>query len=301
MSLLRPQPRSAMPPQAAILRLYLALVLLCYVSAHPLHPEMNVALDRGLGGLFGDDEDPLPEAPSSPETEKALPKRPHLPSIATEGLGGLLTAEGDILKASGIQTTTSSASRSASTLASGAATTPFTATTSSSSSTIPSPTTMPGDTKQPSSSPGSEATEWKVIGIAAVSIGLIAGVILSILFFDSWWGFLLALVGKKNKGGTEDLVPDWANRDWEVKIASEDGHRYPTLASLESMTKKHDLTGTSPLISPTSDDARHSHSLVPTLPPPLYVPGSDPHPLEPLFRRPSASNRPVPHESMFLP
>ncbi|KAF7337495.1 ABC transporter protein [Mycena sanguinolenta] len=289
-----------MPPQATILRFYLTLVLLCYISARPLHPEMNAALDRGLGSLFGDDEDPLPEVPSSPETEKALPKRPHLPTIATEGLGGLLTAEGDILKVSSVQITTSSASRSASTFTSGAAITPFTATTSSSSSTsFPSPTMTPSDTKQASSSPGSEATEWKVIGIAAVSIGLIAGVILSILFFDSWWGFLLALVGKKKRGGTEDLVPDWANRDWEVKIASEDGHRYPTLASLESMTKKQDLTGTSPLISPTSDDARHSHSLVPTLPPPLYLPGGDPHPLEPLFRRPSASNRPVPHELVF--
>ncbi|KAJ7269433.1 hypothetical protein B0H12DRAFT_1095814 [Mycena haematopus] len=287
-----------MAPQTMILRLSLALVLLCRVSAHPLHPEMNAALVRGLGDLFGG-EDPL--VPSDPETEKTLPKRPHLPSVATVDLGGLVTAEGNIIKVSvsSVQTTTSSASRPASTLTSVAAITPFpTTTSSSSSSSSPSATITPGDTKEASSSP-EEATKWKVIGIAAVSIGLIAGVMLSIVFFDSWWGFLLALAGKKKKGGTEDLVLDWANRDWEMKIASEDGHRYPTLASLESMKKKQDLTGTSPLMSPT--DVRHPHNLVPTRPPSLYLPAVDPHPLEPLFRRPSASNRPVPHELVFHP
>ncbi|KAF8215910.1 hypothetical protein K438DRAFT_1799695 [Mycena galopus ATCC 62051] len=288
-----------MPPPTTILRLYLALILLCHVSAHPLRREMNAGLDRGLGGLFGDDSDPL--VPSDPETEKALPKRPHLPTIATEGIDELLTAEGNIIKTtSSAQTTASSASRSASILTSGTAITQLSTTTSSSSSTsFPSPypptITSTATKEAPSASSFGASNEWKVIGITAVSIGLIAGIMLSIVFFDSMWRFLLALVGKRKKGGTEDLIPDWANRDWEVKIASEDGHRYPTLGSLESMTKQQDLTGTSPLISPALD-ARHSHSLVPTLPPSIYSPSVDPHPLDPLFRRPSASNRCLPRE-----
>jgi hypothetical protein len=119
---------------------------------------------------------------------------------------------------------------------------------------------------------------------------------LSIVFFDSWWGFLLALVGKKKKDGREDMVPDWAGRDWEFKIASEDGHRYPTLASLESMTRpKEDLNPTSPLMSPSPNP----HLVL--RPPSLYLPVVDPHPLEPLFRRPSATNRPMLHDPMYRP
>ncbi|KAF7347592.1 hypothetical protein MVEN_01516100 [Mycena venus] len=199
---------------------------------------MNAGLDRGLGGLFGGGEDADPPVPTDPETNNVLPKHPHLPTIAPEGLGGLFTTS----EASSVQATISSASRSASTFASGAAISQFSTTTSSSSSTsFPSPTVTIGATKETSNAPSGEAAQWKVIGIAAVSIGLVAGIMLSIVFFDAWWGFLLALVGKKKKAGTEDLVPDWANRDWEFKVASEDGHRYPTLASLETMTKKQEL------------------------------------------------------------
>ncbi|KAJ7897163.1 hypothetical protein B0H14DRAFT_2677164 [Mycena olivaceomarginata] len=277
--------------KAPILGLYLALFLLCHVLAHPLHPEMNAALDGGLGGLFGG-EDPL--APAEPETDKALPKHPHLPPIPTPALGGLFTTEEHTSKSPSVQATVSTASRSVSTLASGAATTQFSTTTSTSSSaSSPSPATPTGATKEAASSPAGDTSKWKFIGIAALGIGVVAGIMLSIVFFDAWWGFLLALVGKKKKDGTEDLVPDWANRDWEFKIASQVGHRYPTLASLESMTKKQDLTGT-PLMSPPA-----SHSLVPSRPPSLYLPAVDPHPLEPLFRRPSATNRPVPQDPMF--
>ncbi|KAJ7492338.1 hypothetical protein FB451DRAFT_985080, partial [Mycena latifolia] len=161
----------------------------------------------------------------------------------------------------------------------------ITATLISPSMSNPSATVAIGVTKQAPNTPPGEAAEWKVIGIAAVSIGLIAAVMLSIVFFDSWWGFLRALVGKRKKeGGTEDMIPDWARRDWEFKIASEDGHRYPTLSSLESMTKpKQDPTSASPLMS-MSPDPRH---LGPMRPPSLYMPVEDPHPLDPLFRRPS--------------
>ncbi|KAF9055855.1 hypothetical protein BJ165DRAFT_1521824 [Panaeolus papilionaceus] len=92
----------------------------------------------------------------------------------------------------------------------------------------------PGDT------PPAELTEWKVIGVAVISVTLIAIIILSVTFFDSWWGFLRAVVLGKNKGGNETLLPDPEQRSWEFKLASEDGHRYPTMESLESIAKEKD-------------------------------------------------------------
>lgn len=42
------------------------------------------------------------------------------------------------------------------------------------------------------------------------------------------------------KHGGEELVPDWEKRSWEFRLASEDGHRYPTMSSLESIAKEKD-------------------------------------------------------------
>ncbi|KAJ7170193.1 hypothetical protein C8R46DRAFT_226472 [Mycena filopes] len=291
-----------MPPRT-IFRLCLALGLLSYGLAHPLHQEANAALNRGLGGLLGGaEDDPLP--PSDPELDPPAQKHPHLTFVSTERLAGLFTTARNpntatsTVPATIATGTATDSSRTTSTLASGSAFTPSpTATFISLSTNMPSPTITIGVTKQAPSTPPAEATEWKVIGIAVVSIALIAGVMLAFIYFDA----VLALVGMKRKDrGTEDMIPDWAGRDWEFKIASEDGHRYPTLASLESITKsKQELAGP---MSPLSANSRHMispipdlHSLVPTRPPSLYLPAVDPHPLEPLLRRPSASNRPVLH------
>ncbi|KAJ7675322.1 hypothetical protein B0H17DRAFT_1207697 [Mycena rosella] len=268
--------------------------LLCYVLSHPLRQKTNAGLYRGLGDLLGGgDENPLIPSPSEPEMDTALPQPHHLTIIPSEGLGGLFTVAGN--KGSSIQATAPSASRTISTLDLTAPNSQSTiATTTSPSTNIPSPTMTTGVTKQAPSMPPAEAAQWKVIGIASVGIGLVAAVMLSIVYFDSWWGFLRALVGKKRKeGGTEDLVPDWARRDWEFKIASEDGHRYPTPSSLEFMAKpKQDPAPVGPLMS-VSPDPRH---LIPMRPPSLYIPTLDPHPLEALFRRPSASSYLVPHD-----
>jgi hypothetical protein len=89
----------------------------------------------------------------------------------------------------------------------------------------------------PATPPG-EATEWKVIGIAVIAIAFITTVVLTVTFFDSWWGFLRAIfLGDKHNGGDEKLVPDWDKRSWEYNLSIEDGHRYPTMASLESIVK----------------------------------------------------------------
>jgi hypothetical protein len=118
-----------------------------------------------------------------------------------------------------------------------------------------SPVFLPGDPSNipPSSNPiitgfgdvsatrPAELTEWKVIGIGVITVTLIAILVLSISFFDSWWGFLCAVCcGKKTDGGEgeETMVPDGERlrKSWEFKLANEDG-RYPTLSSMESITK----------------------------------------------------------------
>ncbi|KAF9454186.1 hypothetical protein P691DRAFT_810911 [Macrolepiota fuliginosa MF-IS2] len=89
-----------------------------------------------------------------------------------------------------------------------------------------------------------ETLQWKVIGIGIITVGLIATVILSVIFFNSWWNFLCDLCGcgKRRRGtqGEENMVPDWEKRDWEFKLANEDGHRYPTMSSLGDIAKDRD-------------------------------------------------------------
>lgn len=116
-----------------------------------------------------------------------------------------------------------------------------TATPSTTHSLTPTPTTtaITNSIKisQASSMPPAEAAQWKVIGLVVICITFVGTLILSVVFFDSWWGFLRAMVcGRKRDGGAEDLVPDWDKRSWEVKLANEDGHRYPTIGSLEQVT-----------------------------------------------------------------
>lgn len=86
------------------------------------------------------------------------------------------------------------------------------------------------------------------------------------------------------------MIPDWEKRSWEFKLSSEDGHRYPTLASLESISKeKHDIQNdgiASPFTQPPGLSPEPQH-LSPVCPARAHSPEFDPHPLEPLFRRPS--------------
>ncbi|KAF9469836.1 hypothetical protein BDZ94DRAFT_1243378 [Collybia nuda] len=135
-----------------------------------------------------------------------------------------------------------------------------------------------GSPPEAPSMPPAEATEWKVIGLVVICITFVATVILSVVFFDSWWGFLRDLVlGKRHKDGVEDMVPDWDKRSWEFRLANEDGHRYPTITSLDDITEKD------------SSEGLTDQSIAPHLrtPQPTYLPNHDPHPLDPLARRPS--------------
>ncbi|KAF7307139.1 ABC transporter protein [Mycena indigotica] len=263
------------------MRLLLLSLCVGLALAHPMHNA------PGLGDIFGDDT--FDDSPIDTSTE-VFPRPPRLPPIATnEGPGFVdllpTTTAGKRIKSSSTAASVGSASLAAiNTLLSSTTSLASTPTT-----TIPldytpllpvvPPTETPGDTSTTSSA----AAQWKIIGVTTVGIAVVAGFLLCILYYDALWGCMLAMVGKKKRKnkGTEDLVPDWARGEWEYKIASEDGHRYPTMASLESMAKN--------LKSPNPDP----HSLVPSRLPSIYIPKLEPHPLEPLFRRPSVVQHPI--------
>jgi hypothetical protein len=209
------------------------LLGMALVIAHPLHPQTAVLQTRNLvGGILGDGFGPVV---------------PPVSDINTVNTNSQTAATG-----AGFPVQTSSI------LTGGASKVPTTVSTASSQTTTPSitqtTTGRPSETSSaavssttsiqigyvadaPATPPG-EATEWKVIGIAVISIAFITTVVLSITFFDSWWGFLRAIfLGDKRNGGDEKLVPDWDRQSWEYNLSKEDGHRYPTMASLESIVK----------------------------------------------------------------
>ncbi|PPQ69787.1 hypothetical protein CVT26_014175 [Gymnopilus dilepis] len=99
-----------------------------------------------------------------------------------------------------------------------------------------------------STTPPAELTEWKVIGIAVMTITLIGTIVLSVTFFDQWWGFLRAVVcGRRARRkrdaemfgmGGEEMVPDWNRQSWKFKLDSEYGHRYPDMGTFGSQGGK---------------------------------------------------------------
>jgi hypothetical protein len=77
-----------------------------------------------------------------------------------------------------------------------------------------------------------------VIGIAVIAVSVVGTMILAIVFFDQWWGFLCDVCGRRRKwrgGGKEELVPDWERGSWGFKI--EDGNlpAYPSFGSPPAM------------------------------------------------------------------
>ena len=145
----------------------------------------------------------------------------------------------------------------------------------------PWPTPRPtGYAQNASHMPPGEETEWKVIGITVFCITIIGAMMLATFFSDTLIKAFkdVCLCGgrKGKKCGEENLVPDWQMRSWEYKLADEEGHRYPTVSSsLQSMAEKSQSKmqlAVSPMVAP---------------PEASYLPELDPHPLDPLLRRPS--------------
>ena len=204
------------------------LLALALVIAHPLHLRTAVLQTRDLiGGILGGGLGPAAPASEINTVNNSL----------TAATGAGFPLQTSILTgASKVSTTVSTASSQ---------TTPsITQTTtrersSETSSIVFSTTSIQiGYVADAPVTPPGEATEWKVIGIAVISVTFITAVVLAITFFDSWWGFLRAIfLGDKRNGGDEKLVPDWDKQSWEYNLSKEDGHRYPTMASLESIVK----------------------------------------------------------------
>lgn len=257
----------------------LLLKFLLIVQAHPLGTNSESNSRRELAGLFGDDV----FEPDESDTTTGF-QTYHTPTFTSNTLGETVPGEvktpataaaaGMIHSIIGKLPNYSLATSTTPT------TTPVTNTTSTSMNTLPVATESPPEAP---SMPPAEATEWKVIGLVVICITFVATVILSVVFFDSWWGFLRDMVlGRRNKEGVEDMVPDWEKRSWEFKLANEDGHRYPTIESLEDITKIHAKVEPG---GATTSYFRTPQDLA--SPQPTYMPDYDPHPLEPLIRRPS--------------
>ncbi|KAI9512885.1 hypothetical protein F5148DRAFT_1160550 [Russula earlei] len=76
--------------------------------------------------------------------------------------------------------------------------------------------------------------DWRVIGIAVIAVSVVGTMILVIVFFDQWWGFLCDLCGRRRKWmgkGKEEFVPDWERASWEFKIEDDNMPAYPSFGS----------------------------------------------------------------------
>lgn len=252
------------------------------VLSRPLELSTDYRLrSPDLSGLFGDDD-----LLSSADAE--APRETYYNTqAASNAFGGTPTSFTKILAAT---TTTSgtAASRTAHTYSIIGSPPEDTATNKRianatqtfASATATLPTVSIGVTEQAPTTPPGEATEWKVIGVAVIAISFVATVILAIVFFDSWSSFIRDMIlGKKKNDGLEKMVPDWEKRSWEFKLANEDGHRYPTLASLDSVKKEQP--------EKPQDLSLNTHSLLSTPLNASHLTEYYPHPLEPLVRRPS--------------
>ncbi|KAF7436457.1 hypothetical protein PC9H_003290 [Pleurotus ostreatus] len=135
---------------------------------------------------------------------------------------------------------------------------------------VPAPT--PGSTLTTSNA---ELAQWKVLGVTVLCIAVVAAIILSVMFFDTWWGFVRdVFLGKKRREAAEELVPDWEKRSWELRMVSEDGHRYPSLSSVESITKWKGMKGGKKTPAETTTEKPDLE-----LPMPTYRPDYNPYAL----------------------
>ncbi|KIM47461.1 hypothetical protein M413DRAFT_439121 [Hebeloma cylindrosporum] len=191
------------------------------VTSRPLyHPRTVSPAPRDLLGLLGGGEGIMPIiAPDGAGAVQATPTTViHQTPITTERMAGAIDATASVVTATPVL--------SASRISTPAPTTRFDSTSASfvdpATVTFSSASIEIGYVADAPTTPPAELTEWKVIGIAVITITFIGTVILAFSFFDSWWGFVCD------------------KRSWEFRLASEDGHRYPTMSSLESIAKEKD-------------------------------------------------------------
>ncbi|KIY50414.1 hypothetical protein FISHEDRAFT_57266 [Fistulina hepatica ATCC 64428] len=160
-----------------------------------------------------------------------------------------------------------------------------------SSATAPMPSSIvTSNAKKLANASSSDISQWKIIGIAVLSLGSVAVLILAIYTFDTWSSFLRDAFpcGKRRRSihWNEDLKADdeeifgrQSMKKWEWRIASEESHRYPTLSNLGTMPRSWDDVDEKDMYTV---QALHSDAALKDV-----GSGLGPHPLEPLFRRPS--------------
>ncbi|KAM6498675.1 hypothetical protein JOM56_006623 [Amanita muscaria] len=268
-------------PQAIFLSL---LVVAC--TAVP-------AMRRDLGGVIGGLLDPDVHSPSiTPMPNTAKQTHAVLTTTSTSSLAGETTKGHATTRTA--ESTSMEATVTSSTLDT---TTAMTEANGSSTPTSSWPTktsnNMDHIAQDASHMSPEEATEWKVIGITVLGITVIGSIMLAALFSDTWIKLVKDVIlggnMKQKKDGDEELVPDWKRRSWEYMLADEEGHRYPTVSvSLQSLAEKAEK-GTGSQATQTMTTTTTLDAATPMVPPPApsYIPELDPHPMEPLFRRPS--------------
>ncbi|KAG7099724.1 hypothetical protein E1B28_001541 [Marasmius oreades] len=80
-----------------------------------------------------------------------------------------------------------------------------------------------------SSAPKGNGKEWRIVKMLLITIGTVVAVILLVMFLKTAWIFLRDAFAGRKRGpeGREEMIPDWHRGSWEVKLATERGHRYP--------------------------------------------------------------------------
>jgi hypothetical protein len=110
-------------------------------------------------------------------------------------------------------------------------------TTTSASQNTANPTWYPSPLPTVNSDSGTaqrHAIDWHVIGIAVIVVSAVGAMILIVVFFDQWWGFLCDVCGRRRKwhgGGKEEFVPDWERASWEFKVEDDTFPAYPSFVS----------------------------------------------------------------------
>ena len=205
------------------MRLYqvLLITIIPNTFAFPKRPD-----SRDFGGLLDGDTEPF-----LPHSTYSVSKPIHDPKSTHDlgALGGLLagiTATSSATTLPSVPTTTGTSEHQTTTFAQSLPTLGTTATSSTPSTATQTPT---------AGQSSSQSRTWKIIGVSVIAVTFVAGSIFIVAFFDQWSRFLRDMVlGKKKGPDFEDLVPDWEKRTWEVRLAEEEGHRYPSISALSS-------------------------------------------------------------------
>ncbi|KZP25272.1 hypothetical protein FIBSPDRAFT_855815 [Athelia psychrophila] len=269
------------------MKLRLALAAVCANAA--LAMVIRAGVDRDVlptdGGLLGglvptDGESPAQTSHSTTSTPKSTPTSQIQTATSLDagilGLGGLLTGA---TKPTGTANITSSTAKSTSSHSGNAITsgTPTPSTTGSPSApdspstelggitatTAPSPATTTSSVLAGTTSGSSNSKTWQIVGVAFVCVFAVVLILVGVIFWDRIARFLGGILcGRRRSDGTEDFMPDWEKRSWEIQVPpgediGDHGHHYPvTSSSAEALAA-------APQLMYNDESGRHPFALRP--------------------------------------